>query len=271
MRGSAQRLGQKRPELPSAHLPRSHCELAVAPGSVGAAVDLHVVGRVEEGSVNLRTFANHALQEVDVAAVAASEPMFSKYPDVTDLGPRLDGDSRDDFVVGIVGGLQYDIDLSRRKAGQREIEVDIDRADLVQLKLEDLEVPAGIERDLVVGQPQRLLLGIAEPFEGNRRHLDKTELLGCSQTAMPGDQRVRLINEHWVRKPELADGLDQLFDLALGMGPRIARIGLEHSGGPINYSQAMRGGVRPRSLVVHAKRNIMATRAAENSPQWPAA
>ena len=45
----------------------------------------------------------------------------------------------------------------------REIEVEIQGSQLGQLQLQDIEVPARPERDLVVGDPQCALLRLAQP------------------------------------------------------------------------------------------------------------
>ena len=61
---------------------------------------------------------------------------------------------------GSLAAFKHDVDLAGCKPGERQVEVDVERADLVQLELEDFDVPPGIESDLVVGQAKRLLLRV---------------------------------------------------------------------------------------------------------------
>ena len=42
---------------------------------------------------------------------------------------------------------------------------------LAELELQEIEVPAGAERDLVVGDPERALLRLREMRQHDRRHL----------------------------------------------------------------------------------------------------
>ena len=75
--------------------------------------------------------------------------MIAKNPDVAGVRPRLTWNGRDDFIIGIVGSLENHIDFARREARQREVILNVDRADLLKFKLEDLKIPSGIERDLL--------------------------------------------------------------------------------------------------------------------------
>jgi hypothetical protein len=54
------------------------------------------------------------------------------------------------------------IDLAGREPGQRGIDIDINRSEFSQFQLQDLQIPPGIECDLVVGDPERPLLGLRE-------------------------------------------------------------------------------------------------------------
>ena len=45
--------------------------------------------------------------------------------------------------------------LAGRESGQRGIDIDIDRREFTQFLLQDFQIPARIERDLVVGNSQR--------------------------------------------------------------------------------------------------------------------
>ena len=153
-----------------AHLARGHGELAMPALGVGVAVDLHVVRRIQERGVDRRTVADDAPQEVCVATVAAADAVLAENPDVAELRPGLDRDGGNDLLVGIIRGLEHDVDLAAGEAGQRQVEVDVERADVVKLEPQDLDVPAGIQRDLVVGEAERLLLGFGEPAQLDRWH-----------------------------------------------------------------------------------------------------
>ena len=61
---------------------------------------------------------------------------------------------RGDLIVRIVGRGENHIDLSRREPGQCGIDVDIERSEFAQFQLQDFQIPAGIERDLVVSDPE---------------------------------------------------------------------------------------------------------------------
>jgi hypothetical protein len=50
----------------------------VAALGIGVTVDGDIVGRVKERGVDLRAFADHPLQEAEVAAVAAADPVVSQ-------------------------------------------------------------------------------------------------------------------------------------------------------------------------------------------------
>ncbi len=102
-------------------------------------------------------------EKLRVASVAAADAVLAQNPDVAEHRLGLDRNRRNDLFIGIIGSLENDVDLAACKAGQRQVEVDIERADLVELEPEDLDVPSGIQRDLVVGKAERLLLRFAEP------------------------------------------------------------------------------------------------------------
>ena len=70
------------------HLARGHRELAMASLGVGMPVDPDVVGRIEEGGVDRGALADHRLQELEVAAVAAADAVLAEDPDVARLCPR---------------------------------------------------------------------------------------------------------------------------------------------------------------------------------------
>ena len=120
----------------------------------------HIVGRIEESRIDTRPIAENPPQEIGIATVATSHPMISENPDIARLRSWRFRNRRDDFVIGIGGRRENDIDLARREAGQRRIDVDINRGEFAQFQLQDFQIPAGIECDLIVGDPERSLLGL---------------------------------------------------------------------------------------------------------------
>ena len=124
---------------------------------IGVAIDPDVVGRIEEGGID-GTVADRRLQEPEIAAVTAADAVLAEDPDVTRPGPWAHRHRRDQLVLGIGRALQDHIDLAGGEAGQRKVETDVDHRQLAKLELQQIEVPAGAQRDLVVGDPQRALL-----------------------------------------------------------------------------------------------------------------
>ena len=97
--------------------------------------------------------------------------MITEYPDVAWLRSWCCRNRWDDLVIRIGGRRQNDIDLAGREAGQDRIDIDIDRGELAKFQLQDFQIPAGIESDLVVGNPKRPLLDLREPGEDDGRDL----------------------------------------------------------------------------------------------------
>ena len=120
----------------------------------------HIVGRIEESRIDTRPVADDPLQEIGIATVATSYPVISENPDVAGLRSWRCRNRWDDFVIGIGGRRKNDVDLARREAGQRRIDVDINGGEFAQFQLQDFQIPARIECDLIVGDPERSFLGL---------------------------------------------------------------------------------------------------------------
>ena len=109
-------------------------------------VDAHVVGRIEEGRIDMLLPTTRP--GMPIATVAAADPVIAN-PDIARPGPGGLG-NRNDLVIG--SPPPSGLCRSRRsRTRHRQIEIDIDK--LRQFHLENFQIPAGIERDLVVGQP----------------------------------------------------------------------------------------------------------------------
>ena len=83
--------------------------------------------------------------------------------------------------------------------------------------MQDFQVPAGIERNLVIGDPQRPLLGLREAGQGDDRQLGKAHRPGGLKPAVTRDDIAFGIGEDGIGKAERFDGCADLIDLALGM------------------------------------------------------
>ena len=95
----------------------------------------------------------------------------------------------------------------------------------LQLDRQDLAVPAGVERELVVGQHIGASLLGAEMRQPQRRHGRNAEFLGCHHPAVAGDDLALVADQHRVGEAEALDAVGDLTDLLPRMAPRIARIG----------------------------------------------
>src|SRR5712671_6672339 len=79
-------------------------------------------------------------------------------------------------------------------------------------------VATSIKRNLVVGDPQRPLLGLRETGQGDDRQLSKAHHPGGLKPTVTRDNMAFGIRENRVGKAECFDGCADLIDLALGMG-----------------------------------------------------
>jgi hypothetical protein len=181
-------------------------------------------------------------QEARVAAVAAADPVVAEDPDVAGPGAGFGRHRWDHLVLGINRTLEDHVDFAGREAGEREIEVDVEHRQLAELELQQVEVPAGAERDLVVGDPQRPLLCLREMRQDDRRHLAQTEGLRREQPAVPGDDPALGVDQHRVGEAERPDRGGDLLDLPLRVRPGVARIGDKAGDRPADDRQRVRRG-----------------------------
>jgi hypothetical protein len=93
--------------------------------------------------------------DLRIESVAADQAMGPKLPDVADpaAGRHV---RRRQVLLGRAGLLRCEpldeaVDLGDRKAGDADVEVEIDRKERLQLLRQDLLVPAGVEGELVIG------------------------------------------------------------------------------------------------------------------------
>ena len=158
------------------------------------AVDRHVVGRVGEDHLGLLA-VHQGCHDMAVERVAADQPVRPKLPDIARPAARwavADGKQVVRGIAGLFRSQPFDqaVDLGDREAGHADVEVEIDRQQSLQLLGQDLLVPAGIERQLVVGKhigPLLLRRHVLEPDAG---HLGHAEELRRLDPAVAGEDRV---------------------------------------------------------------------------------
>jgi hypothetical protein len=102
-----------------------------------------------------------------------------------------------------------------------EGEVEAEALQVTQLKSQQVVVPAGVQRQLVIGDDVGALLRLAQPGKLDDRHRGHPELPCCKQPAVPGDDAVRAIDEDRIGPAELADRSRDLRHLRIGVRARI--------------------------------------------------
>ena len=95
----------------------------------------------------------------------------------------------------------------------------------LQLDRQHLLIPAGIERQLVVGQHIGPPLRRIEMGQAQRRHAVHAEQLGGLDPAMAGDDLAVVADQHRIGEAEPLDAVGDLPNLLLGMGAGIAGVG----------------------------------------------
>ena len=81
-----ERLLQKRAELRLVHFTGSHREFPVAAHGIRMSGNPHVVRRIQKRRIDSRFLADQAPNKVEVAGVATTDTMLTKYPDVAKPG-----------------------------------------------------------------------------------------------------------------------------------------------------------------------------------------
>ena len=128
-------------------------------------VDRDVVGRIGEDQAGL--LARHQGREHGrVAHIATDQPVRPELPDVAPADPG-GGGIREDVVGRVIrllggDGRQEGVDLRNREAGDPDLKVKVLSQERPQFRGEPVLVPAGIERQFVVGEDIGALLGLAQ-------------------------------------------------------------------------------------------------------------
>lgn len=166
--------------------------------------------------------------------IAAEQAMVAKDPQVTGLADNglLQPGGVD--LIGRVGGVLLEIgldliDLDRVEAGDTKIKPFLNEEirELGELQCQSFPIPAGLLRELVVGQREGSLSCLRQAMHLDHRDLDDAKQLCRREPAVTGQDRPVLVRDDWRRKPEGLDAGGNLSDLLFGVSARIARIGSE--------------------------------------------
>jgi hypothetical protein len=113
--------------------------------------------------------------------------MLSTNPDIAETGAGLGWNGGNRLVVRISLRGQQHIDLAGRKPREGKIEINLEVGEFLKLRLQEVHIPASVERNLIVGQAQRPSLCFVEMWERYRRRRVEANRLGREQPAMSGD------------------------------------------------------------------------------------
>ena len=166
--------------------------------------------------------------------------MISENPYVAGFRARRDGNRWDVLVVGIILALHDHVDLTGREARDGEIKIDVHHGQVGQFKFEDLEIPAGVEGDLVVGQAQGTLLRIREAMKDDGRDFGHPDGFRCEQPSVTRYDRPIDVNQDRIGESELADRSHDLIDLTLGMSAGVPRIRPKAFHGSVRHGKRRR-------------------------------
>lgn len=179
-------------------------------------VDLDVVGWVGEDHLCPGTFEKAGVGR-SISRVAADQAMSANLPDIAgarhgrtlfDLRHVI---SRIGLSVSFV--TEQDIDLGHFKAGDCDVEIEIEAGQMLQLDLQNLRIPPGFLGELVVGQDVGSLLCVVEMIEAHARHGLEPKRFGRFDAAMAGDDATILVDQDRVVESERLDARSDLRDL----------------------------------------------------------
>ena len=135
------------------------------------------------------------------------------------------GTSGSGTLVGFRGGVDIDpgeitLEVLRHESQDIELEVlGVEVSD--EVRQCDL-IPAGIERQLVVGDDQRLALRLRQMPQANDRDFPQLQALRGFQPAVPGNDRAVRIDQDRIGPAELPDARGDLVDLTIGVRAWVA-------------------------------------------------
>ena len=213
--------------------PPPHQRVPVA-NAAGRIVALLRIGRAREQERG--AFAiHHPRDAIRLRAVAAQQAMRTHEPQVARPRDRMARRGGQD--VGVVVRLvriarrrlrlierrHQMLELALVEAGEREIEaLAVQR---MQLRCQQLLVPAGIERELVVGDHVGAALRLGQMIEHHDRHGIEPETARRLEATVPGDHRAVARDQHRIGPAEFDDAGGDLRHLLIRVRARVARIG----------------------------------------------
>src|SRR6202043_194641 len=109
------------------------------------------------------------------------------------------------------------------KAGEAEVKPRF--AQLANFEREHLEIPAGVERQLVVGEHIGAALRRREVRQDDARHLVEAEQMRGEYPAVAGDNAVLFVDQHRVGEAKFADRRGDLRDLLVAVRARVSGVG----------------------------------------------
>jgi hypothetical protein len=125
------------------------------------------------------------------------------------------------MIFGPLGEQLAEFELV--KAGEAEVKPRF--AQLANFEREHLEIPAGVERQLVVGEHIGAALRRREVRQDDARHLVEADQMRSKHPAGAGDNAVLFIDQHRVGKAKFADRGGDLGDLLVAVRARVTGVG----------------------------------------------
>ena len=102
-----------------------------------------------------------------------------------------------------------------------QIESDAVLLEPFQLGREQFVIPAGVERDAIVGKAKCARLSVRQVPEPNDRDLLQSKALGREDSTMTGDQNAALVDQARDIEAEFRNRAGNLGDLLVGVGPGV--------------------------------------------------
>jgi hypothetical protein len=124
----------------------------------------------------------------------------------------------------ITGGVEDEVSFGQREARDRHIESEVNQP--LELDCQDFLIPAGVERQLVVGEYVGPPLIGRHGLDTHARHRRHIQNLGSFDTAMPRQNHVLGVDKDGICEAEGPDAVCDLPDLFARMPSGIARVGL---------------------------------------------
>ena len=228
-------------ELGLGHLARGHGELAVPALGIGVAVDLDVVGRIEEGRIDTL---------ISSPITPAGSPDRGRRRSRSGGRPvarcRRPGSRGVTGTAGITSSSGSALPLRITSISPVEKPV-------MERSKSRSSVPSSASSSFRISMsqpaPSAILLsasrsarfcGLGQTGQRDRRHRGHLKRLGRQEPAVAGNDHPGLVDQDRIGKAKALDRGRDLLDLPLGMGAGIARIGLQRGRARGRSRQALR-------------------------------